>query len=137
MKIHIDLDLGNGAYQIGKDIPDLDAFVLPRSVLTPELVKKVSEKGRKNFVYFLLDINEARNTQRMIYIGETTDLQTRINGHKKNKLWWNTMVVFSRDILTEYDYAQLYSYKEQEYTDTCLTVTVDEADLLMKVARLI
>lgn len=40
-----------------------------------------------------------------------------------------------KDVLTEYDYAQLYSYKEQEYTDTCLTVTVDEAALLMKVAR--
>lgn len=120
MKIHIDLDIGNGAYQIGKDIPDLDAFVLPRSVLTPELVKKVSEKGRKNFVYFLLDINEARNTQRMIYIGETTDLQTRINGHKKNKLWWNTMVVFSRDILTEYDVKAIERLLIESYEDSAM-----------------
>ena len=37
--------------------------------------------------------------------------------------------------LTDYDYEQLYSYKEQKYNDNCLTITVDEADLLMKIAR--
>lgn len=118
MKIHIDLDLGNGAYQIGKDIPDLDAFVLPRSVINSDLLKKVSDKSRKNFVYFLLDINEARNTKRMIYIGETTDLQTRINGHKKNKQWWNTMVVFSRDILTETDVKAIERLLIESYEDS-------------------
>ena len=40
-----------------------------------------------------------------------------------------------KDVLTEYDYSKLYSYKEQGYSDTCLTITVEEADLLMKVAR--
>jgi hypothetical protein len=40
-----------------------------------------------------------------------------------------------KDVLTEYDYSKLYSYKEQGYSDTCLTITVDEAALLMKVAR--
>lgn len=118
MKIHIDLDLGNGAYQIGKDIPLLDAFVLPRSVINNSLIEKVQKDGRHNFDYFLLDINESRISKRMIYIGETTDLISRISGHKKKKQWWNTMVVFSRNILSEYDVKAVERLLIEAYEDS-------------------
>ena len=131
MKIHIDLDLFNdsGAFSIKKDIAKLEGFYLPRSAINTSVLNIVMDKrksmdgkndefGRTNFIYFLIDINEAKNKARMIYIGETKDLPTRINTHKKNRLWWNVMVVFSNKDLEETDINAIERVLITEYEDS-------------------
>lgn len=72
-------------------------------------------------VLFIIWLNAVRNTkQELKEERETID---------------PVEIVETDTTLIDYDYEQLYSYKEQEYNDSCLTITVDEADLLMKIAR--
>lgn len=40
----------------------------------------------------------------------------------------------SEGILTEEDLSSLYSYKQEEKVDTCLSLTVEDAEMLMKIA---
>ena len=132
MKIHIDLDKfgSTGAFSINKDIAKLNGFYLPRSAITNQVLSLVMDKRkngdgsetveRTNFVYFLLNINEAKDIKRMIYIGETTDLPTRVTTHKKNRQWWNVMVVFSNTDLEETDINAIERILIGEYEDSDL-----------------
>lgn len=96
MKLHIDLNFGNNVYEIHNDMRTMDCYQMQRSAISGTILNKIVAEGRTRFVYFLLDINEAKDLKRKIYIGQTEDLPSRINSHKQTKLWWNTMVVFSR-----------------------------------------
>lgn len=130
MKILIDLDTfgASGAFSINKNIAKLKGFYMPRSAISSSVLNIVMDKRkspdgkdtceRTNFVYFLLDINEAKNIQRMIYIGETTDLPTRITTHKSNRKWWNVMVVFSNNDLEETDINAIERILIDEYEDS-------------------
>ena len=120
--IHISFGFAPNCLVIRNDTPLLDCFQIQRESVTPQLISKIETETSGKFVYFLLDINQAKNTKRDIYIGETESLLNRINSHKKTKNWWNTMIVFGNKYLQLDDIKAIEKLLIEEYVNSNLYV---------------
>lgn len=78
----------------------IDSYVIERGKITSSTCKNIIDRTHgNNVVYFLFDGKEPRvaSKQRKIYIGETTDLYTRMIGHNREKPWWTHVIAFTGD----------------------------------------
>lgn len=96
MKLTIDFLNSKGTYEIWNNDSLLSCFVIPRNSISAQFVTRVEADTKgTNYVYFLMDTNEAKNVKRKFYIGETTSLYNRLTSHKSTRKWWNQAVVFT------------------------------------------
>lgn len=56
---------------------------------------------------------------------------------KYEQLRWEKVIVDTKPVeyLTDYELSKLYSYKEEETNDTCVVLSVEDAELLMRIAK--
>lgn len=45
-------------------------------------------------VYFLINSKEGLYSKRMLYIGQTSNFENRMNDHIAKKDWWDCVIVF-------------------------------------------
>ena len=76
----------------------LDCFVIERVNLTKSTCDLICNTAHgHHVVYFLVNLNEARNTKRNIYVGETTNVYIRMIDHNRKKKWWTHAIIFTGD----------------------------------------
>lgn len=117
--IHIHFDFGN-CLVIRNDTPLLDCYQIQKDNANAALIDKIEEQTSGKFVYFLIDINQAKNIKRDIYIGKTNSLVNRIVTHRKNKDWWNTIIIFGNRYLSSSDIDGIEKLLIEEYENSDL-----------------
>jgi len=117
--IHIHFDFGN-CLVIRNDTPLLDCYQIQKDNANAALIDKIEAETSGKFVYFLIDINQAKNIKRDIYIGKTNSLMNRIVSHRKNKDWWNTIIVFGNKYLSSDDIDAIEKLLIEEYENSDL-----------------
>lgn len=117
--IHIHFDFGN-CLVIRNDTPLLDCYQIQKDNANAALIDKIEKETSGKFVYFLIDINQAKNVKRNIYIGKTNSLMNRIISHRKNKDWWNTIIVFGNKYLSSDDIDAIEKLLIEEYENSDL-----------------
>ncbi|HQD92535.1 MAG TPA: hypothetical protein PK924_04605 [Bacilli bacterium] len=117
--IHIHFDFGN-CLVTRNDTPLLDCYQIQKDNANAALIDKIEAETSGKFVYFLIDINQAKNIKRDIYIGKTNSLMNRIVSHRKNKDWWNTIIVFGNKYLSSDDIDAIEKLLIEEYENSDL-----------------
>jgi hypothetical protein len=95
---------------------NLKTFIIPREEIS-EAVAKHQDLNNTG-VYFLFGVEELEdgNEERIVYVGQTTESNTRLLSHRANKDYWDTAIAFTTNDNTldvaHARYLEGYAYKQ-------------------------
>lgn len=120
--------LNNGIEEFIKKTFSFRCFVVPK-----ESIKYCNQEIKnKMCVYFLINSKEGLYSKRMLYIGQTSNFENRMNDHIAKKDWWDCVIVFcankptfnsdiifglERLFIREYSQSNLYILKNSKGSD--------------------
>lgn len=120
--------LNNGIQEFIKKTFSFRCFVVPK-----ESIKYCNQEIKnKMCVYFLINSKEGLYSKRMLYIGQTSNFENRMNDHIAKKDWWDCVIVFcankpifnsdiifglERLFIRDYSQSNLYILKNSKGSD--------------------